>query len=189
MKYLVTLVSVLIVGCGAPQQDSQNQTPAPETVVPVAHTVVADVTPTPTATATPVVTATPTDAPTSTPVPTDTPTVAPDCVLSSAGSVTSAYNQYLGVYGVYAGQNIPITIQGTLVCTDGNPDLFTLFASEIQTYCVDSVWAKGHCTLTMQAVTTNNGVVSVSVSTNNYATTYGYVPAITTEEIPSQYYQ
>lgn len=163
----------LLCACG--REPSVPVVPVPTQETPPV-VVVSSPTPTPTPTVTPDPTPTPTPDPTPTPTPTPPPFVG--CTLSSSGSATSTFNQFIGKNG----QNVVVTLVGTLSCTTLNPDVFWLHTFQIQTYCLVS----NHCTITMNSLTLQGGVYSVTSATNSHD---GIVRPILTTNIPVAYYQ
>lgn len=182
MKYLVFIL--LIVGCGNTIQVDYPATPSPVPVpasspIPEPEKVqeekpieiVVTPTPIPVPSVSPVPTITP--IPTVTPTPTPTPIV-PNCTLSQTGSQSQAYTNS------HNHQPFTFTIQGSISCTKGNPDLFVLFAWQIENYC-NVVAAPQHCELTMSAITGSFSVVSQTVN-------HKYVLPVLTVPIPASYY-
>lgn len=135
------------------------------------------VTPTPMPSPVIVASSTPTPTPEITPTPSATPTPTPvisTCTLNQSGSSTRAYTN------THNGQPFTFTIQGSISCTNGMPDLFTLFSWQIQNYC-NIVQAPQACELSMSEIT---GSFSVKSQTVNHK----YVLPVLTVVIPSNYY-
>jgi hypothetical protein len=103
--------------------------------------------------------------PTATPSATPTPTPTPGCTIDSSGSSSQGFTN------TFNGQPYTVTIQGTLTCTDGTPNPFTLFSFEIDNYC-DTSSPEGrngqNCTITEESIVNNgDGTFSVEVNTTN----------------------
>ncbi len=175
MKYFIFIV--MLAACGTPTiQVDYPATPVPTPVVSENSTPTpSPTTPSATAIPSPTPSATPTPSPSPSPTPTPTPTPQPsNCVLSQVGS------QSRGFTNTHNGQPFIFTIQGSISCTNGNPDLFTLFAWQIQNYCNVAAFPT-HCELTMGSIT---GSFSVTSQTNNH----NYVLPVLTVPIPNTYY-